>query len=302
MIITLILRKTASKSRAGQIYENYKATLSRLLKWRPADLSFWCKFAPAYLATKCKSTLIKVDIAPPDGKEKEIVDGIYARADVVAGVKDATDKISSEKPDKIITIGGTCFVSLAPFDYLNGRYENVGIIWIDAHPDVSTPKDGYPMAHAMVLGALLGNGDAELLSLVKNKKFRADEVLYVGLQGLHSYQKAFLDEAGAGYEVQSDKFISNEKIENFLAKFDQILVHFDIDVLDEKFFHSTYFADPDAGGDGSGGGKMKFDQLSEILSLISQKADVVGFSIAEYMPFDAYKMHQMFNKVKIFTE
>jgi arginase len=246
--------------------------------------------------------LIKVDIAPPDGKEKEVVDGIYARADVIAGVKDATDKICQENPDKIITIGGTCFVSLAPFDYLKGRYKNVGVIWIDAHPDVSTPKDGYPMAHAMVLGALLGNGDAELLSLVKNKKFRADEVLYVGLQGLHDCQKAFLDEAGVDYEVQNDKFISNEKIENFIAKFDQILVHFDIDVLDEKFFHSTYFTDPDAGGDGSGGGKMKFDQLSEILSLISQKADVVGFSISEYMPFDAYKMHQMFNKVKIFTE
>ena len=57
--------------------------------------------------------LIKVDIAPPDGKEKEIADGIYARADVVAGVKDATDKIPRENPDKIITIGGTCFVSLA---------------------------------------------------------------------------------------------------------------------------------------------------------------------------------------------
>ena len=93
----------------------------------------------------------------------------------------------------------------------------------------------------------------------------------LGLQGLHDCQKAFLDEVGVDYEVQSDKFISNEKIENFIAKFDQILVHFDIDVLDEKFFHSKYFADPEVGGDGSGGGKMKFDQLSEILSLISQK-------------------------------
>lgn len=47
---------------------------------------------------------------PPDGKEKEIVDGICARADVIAGVKNTTDKISRENPDKIITtIGGTCF-------------------------------------------------------------------------------------------------------------------------------------------------------------------------------------------------
>jgi hypothetical protein len=43
-------------------------------------------------------------------------------------------------------------------------------------------------------------------------------VLYVGLHGLHSYQKAFLDEAGVGYEVQSDKFISNEKNRKFHSK------------------------------------------------------------------------------------
>jgi hypothetical protein len=47
------------------------------------------------------------------------------------------------------------------------------------------------MAHDMVLGALLGNGDAELLSIVKNKKFIADEVLYVGLHGLIAIKKPF---------------------------------------------------------------------------------------------------------------
>ena len=36
-----------------------------------------------------------------------------------------------------------------------GKYDNVGIIWIDAHPDVSTVNDGYPNAHAMVLGSLI---------------------------------------------------------------------------------------------------------------------------------------------------
>lgn len=29
--------------------------------------------------------------------------------------------------------GANCIVSLAPFDYLHGLYENTGIIWIDAH-------------------------------------------------------------------------------------------------------------------------------------------------------------------------
>lgn len=53
------------------------------------------------LPQNANQPLIKVDIAPPDGKEKEVVDGIYARADVIAGVKDVTDKICQENPDKI---------------------------------------------------------------------------------------------------------------------------------------------------------------------------------------------------------
>lgn len=43
------------------------------------------------------------------------------------------EKIDREKPDKIITIGGNCIVSLAPFDCLHGLYDNIGIIWYNAY-------------------------------------------------------------------------------------------------------------------------------------------------------------------------
>lgn len=65
----------------------------------------------------------------------------------MAGIKQATVVIETAKPDKIITIGGNFIVSQAPFDYLHGIYDSLGIIWSDAHPDVSTAKDGYPNAH-----------------------------------------------------------------------------------------------------------------------------------------------------------
>jgi arginase len=68
---------------------------------------------PQYiLPQNVNQPLIKVDTVLPDGKKRDRGCGIYARADVVAGVKDATDKIPRENTDKIITIGGTCFVSL----------------------------------------------------------------------------------------------------------------------------------------------------------------------------------------------
>lgn len=246
--------------------------------------------------------IIEVDILPPNGEEKSITNGILGEDEVLYGIKNAQNKIEEESPDRIITIGGNCIVSLAPFDYLHGRYENTGIIWIDAHPDVSTVQDGYPNAHAMVLGSLMGHGANQLTAQMKNSAFKPDEVLYVGLQPLHDYQKKFLNDMGVDYKIQEKEFVSNDSILLFMSKFDYILVHFDIDVLDEHFFHSTYFANPNAGGDGAGGGKMTIEKLTEILNIITDNADVVGFTIAEYLPFDEHKLHKMLSKIQLFTD
>lgn len=246
--------------------------------------------------------LIKVDIAQPNSANKIITDGIYAKGEVLSGIQNAMAKIEKENPDKIITIGGNCLVSLAPFDYLHGKYKNTGIVWIDAHPDVSSPKDGYPNAHAMVLGSLMGYGYNSLSNMMKNNKFNPDEILYVGLQNLHDYQKNFLNNTGVNYKIQTNKFISNNEIHKFIKRFDHILVHFDIDVLDEHFFHSTYFANSELVGDGAGGGKMTIEKLTEILRCITDNSDIVGFTIAEYLPFDEHKLYKMLTEIKLFTE
>lgn len=246
--------------------------------------------------------LVEVEITPPDGTEKPVTDGIYAKKEVLSGIKDAMAKIHAEAPDRIITIGGNCLVSQAPFDYLHGKYENTGIVWIDAHPDVSTVKDGYPNAHAMVLGSLLGHGEPALSDLMVNPRFKPEEVLYVGLQGLHDYQKKFLDDMGVDYKIQTDSFVSEKEISGFLKAFDHILIHLDIDVLDEHLFHSTYFANPELVGDGAGGGKMTMEKLTEVLHCITGQSDVVGFTIAEYLPFDEHKLHKMFAGISLFTD
>ena len=246
--------------------------------------------------------IIKVDVLPPDNREKSITNGIYAEDEVLAGVRDAQQKITAEEPDRIITIGGNCMVSLAPFDYLHGKYENVGIIWIDAHPDVSTVNDGYPNAHAMVLGSLMGQGAKQLTSQMRNPVFKPEEILYIGLQPLHDYQEAFLKNMGVDYKVQDQAFVTDEEIKSFMTRFDHILVHFDIDVLDEHFFHSTYFANPELVGDGAGGGKMTMEKLSEVLHLITENSDVVGFTVAEYLPFDEHRLNKMLSGINFFTD
>ena len=46
----------------------------------------------------------------------------------------------------------------------------------------------------------------------------------------------------------------------------------------------------------------EFVSDGEILRMITENSDVVGFTIAEYLPFDEYKLHQMFSEMNIFTE
>lgn len=246
--------------------------------------------------------LFRVPIAPPESKDDRIVtDGIYAKHEVLAGIDGAQRILEAEKPGRVITIGGNCMVSLAPFDYLHGLYPDCGIVWIDAHPDVSTVADGYPNAHAMVLGSLLGGGDISLSSKMHNPKFAAADVLYVGLQPVHDYQKRYLDGAGVKYTIQDKMLESDENIRNFAGGRKHILVHFDIDALDERLFHSTYFANPELVGDGSHGGKMTMEKLGEVLRLIEGASEVVGFTIAEYLPFDEHRLHKMLAGLKLFS-
>lgn len=246
--------------------------------------------------------LIKVEIPPPEGKTYDVTDGIYGKEEVVSGIKKAMQVIEDVKPERIITIGGNCIVSQPSFDYLHGIYDNVGIIWIDAHPDVSTAKDGHPNAHAMVLGALMGFGEPELSNLMVNGKFEPDELLYVGLQDMHGFQEKLLKDHKVNFKIQTSDFLSNDEIRQFARRFDHILIHLDIDVLDENLFHSTYFANKDLVGDGSGGGRMTIEKLSEILQCITEDSDIVGFTIAEYLPFDEHKLHKMLEEIKLFRE
>ena len=246
--------------------------------------------------------LVKVEVTPPDGKAKSATDGICGLDEVLAGVADAAAKLKAENPDRVITIGGNCMVSLAPFDYLHGKYKNCGIVWLDAHPDVSSPEDGYPCAHAMVLGSLLGGGSPRLRAAVQNGLFSPRDVLYVGLQPMHDYQEKFLASVGVDYKVQDEAFVSDTELGAFLDRYDHVLVHLDIDVMDERFFHSTYFADPELVGDGASGGRMTMERLAQTLRLITKRANVVGFTIAEYLPFDEHRLHKMFAALDLFTK
>lgn len=246
--------------------------------------------------------LVKIDVPALGKTGPTITNGIASEAAVLEGIRKARVALEKEAPERVVTVGGNCIVSLASFDHLHALYPEAGILWIDAHPDVSLPENGYPNAHAMVLAALLGRGAPSLAKELKNPAFGAKDLLYIGLQGLHDYQRKFLDDAGVDYAVQTEAFVSDERILAFLKEHPQVFVHLDIDVLDPAFFHDTYFANPELVGDGSGGGRMTIEELGRILRIVSEKVETPAFTIAEYLPFEAERLANVFESLPLFTD
>ena len=246
--------------------------------------------------------LVKIDVPALGKTGPTITNGIASEAAVLEGIRKARAALEKEAPERVVTVGGNCIVSLASFDHLHALYPEAGILWIDAHPDVSLPENGYPNAHAMVLATLLGRGTPSLAKELKNPAFGAKDLLYIGLQGLHDYQRKFLDDAGVDYAVQTEAFVSDERILAFLTEHPQVFVHLDIDVLDPAFFHDTYFANPELVGDGSGGGRMTIDELGRILRIVSEKVETPAFTIAEYLPFEAERLANVFESLPLFTD
>lgn len=65
---------------------------------------------------------------PKLGHEEWEAVRIYAEDEVLAGIQNAQRKLTAENSDRVVTVGDNCMVSLALFDYLHGKYENVGIV------------------------------------------------------------------------------------------------------------------------------------------------------------------------------
>lgn len=248
-----------------------------------------------------KEITVPIDVPSNNNSQLKKINGVTAQPAVKNNVELTTKAIEKEQPDKIITLGGNCLVSQAPFDYLHQKYgDNVGIIWFDAHPDISTP-DIFPNEHAMVLGNLIGKGDPKLSELVQ-APFSSESILYVGLQKTTKDENKILPGLGLNYQFENNEDVNFNKIQTWIDKshFTKLLIHFDVDVLDPKLFHEQYFDNPEIINYDVSNGNLDPDKAIELLQQISNKNDVVGLTIAEYLPWSALKLQELMNKIKIF--
>lgn len=262
----------------------------------------------AWLAPQSSWPTVEVPVTPFDGHPSEVENGIRHRKALLRQLDSATSLIEAYQPDRVVVFGGDCLIDQAPFAYLNERYDGkLGVLWIDAHPDIKTPAE-YANAHTMVLGNLLGEGDEEFASRVK-RPIEPSRVLFAGLRSdaLTEQEQEVVDRLGLGIAHTEELETSSELILNWLQANDirHLAIHLDLDVLNPRAFRSTFFGEPEPEIDpveAFPAGSMSFTVLSRILKDVHKATNVVGLGIAEHLPWDAINLRDLMQGIPIISE
>jgi len=194
---------------------------------------------------------------------------------ILQGIKKVNRLLLDKRPPKIFLIGGTCGTETAPIGYLNKKYEGkLGVVWFDAHGDLNLPTtspSGY--YHGMVLRTLLGGGPKEIIDEI-NLPLRPEQVVLAGLRELDSEEIDFIEQEN----IHSEEVIGKESglaicelIRNRGLK--NIYIHIDVDVLNPESYSDMLM--PTLGG-------PTIIQLSNCIKELTNKFEIVGYSIVEY--------------------
>ena len=218
---------------------------------------------------------------------------------IKAQTKAALNLLSIYEPSRILTLGGECSVSVAPFSYLAAQYRGeCALLWLDAHPDLGLPQDSYKGYHAMALSALLG--EIELLGIEGIElpaTLTPDKIL---LAGLHSEEADFYADRQRQLGIQSlsASECEAEAVCAWLKRVGarNLLIHLDLDVLDSRELRVAV-------GDT---GRVSVEKLLGVIEAVcglesSGSVEIVGFSVCEHLPRELIKLRNILSKLPLMS-
>lgn len=206
-----------------------------------------------------------------NGDELVIRDGIQGKDVILAQLRAALEVIAEHDPARIVTLGGECSVSVAPFAHLAHRYgSDVALLWVDSHPDTDTGDTGYEGYHAMAVSALTGHGDPDVLAALP-ATFPAEHVALLGLHAWVDDAYAHVGEWGLSAFAPDDLRTNSTALLRWLATTgcSRVVIHFDVDTIDSNEVYLGLGGEP---------GGLSSAQARRVVQDVSQVADVVGLT------------------------
>lgn len=220
--------------------------------------------------------IVSVAMVEPD---EGSTGGVESRGAVIDSLTSALEAIRRHDVDRVLTLGGECSVSVAPFATLAAKYDELlAVVWIDSHPDCDTPDTAYDGYHAMALSTIVGRGDREIVDLLP----ATVDPSRVAIAGLHSWEAdayPHIAEWGLTAFSPEDLRATPQPLLAWLAGTGatKVAIHFDVDSIDSNEV---------ALGLGKEPGGLTREQVRRVITEISAVADVVGLTVAEFIPRD----------------
>lgn len=161
---------------------------------------------------------------------------------VVKGNTELANKVKSvkDKGDFPLILGGDHSIAIGSLAGISQRYENLGVIWYDAHGDLNTGETS-PSGniHGMPLAVSLGIGHPDLVNILDyTPKVNPENIVIIGARSLDEGERELIKERGIRvytmHEVDRMGMtrVMEEAIDYLKGKTDGVHLSLDLDGLD----------------------------------------------------------------------
>ncbi|MBD5241913.1 MAG: arginase family protein [Barnesiella sp.] len=277
-------------------------------QWQGADIARWIpqldpeeasrgyylgSMLLEFLAPKSDCETFSVPVST-DISKRTASGGVLDRDVLALQTKGALDTLKIANPDKVVTLGGECSVSVPVFTYLADKYsDDVVIVWIDAHPDITLPGDDYTGYHAMALSAIMGNGATEIIGQLP-VKISPERICLAGLRECeYPYIEKRVDDFGLAHFSPAELASNSEPVIDWLRKSgaSKVMIHFDMDVMDPADILAAVADDPEGG--------LKLKEVVRLINDVAREKELVALTVAEPMPRLAIRLKQMLSELPL---
>lgn len=271
-------------------------------QWQGANIARWIPNIPAedsargyylgsillnFLAPKTDDEIFTVPVST-DIAERIEKNGVLDRDIIVEQTKVALSTLRIANPDKVVTLGGECSVSVPVFTYLANKYNgHVAIVWVDAHPDITLPEDDYNGYHAMALSVCMGMGDKEIVGQLPTK-ISPEAICLGGLRDCeYPYIEKRVEELGLTHYSPHQLAGTSQPVIDWLKKSgkSKVMIHFDMDVMDPADILAAVADGPEGG--------LKLNEVVRLINDIASSNEVIALTVAEPMPRLAIRLKNM---------
>lgn len=211
------------------------------------------------------------DAARPDAQNVDAV------ADITARLAARIEELDADRP--LLVVGGDCSIELGVAAAHARKPGRVGLLYVDLHADLNTPATTYEGAlDWMVVSHLIGAAT----TIPNTAVLDADQVHYVGVDqnrltagerdllaehdlAVTSAQRVRRDPVGAAHEARAA-----------MAGFDQLLIHFDVDLVD---FNDLPLSENPGRAEG-----LPFDTVIAALTELLRAPNLAALTVTEINP------------------